>query len=153
MHTSPSTTGAQAVTVSLLTPPGRGALAVVGVRGCGAAMLVDQAFAARGARPIAALEDGAIAYGTWRATGEHVVVARRRADVVEVHCHGGIAAAAAVTGSLVAAGAAEVPWSAWLAASGAGATIVEAHENLVAASPENAIRFKDVLEFLQHKEP
>lgn len=32
-------------------------------------------------------------------------------------------------------------------------TIVEAHENLVAASPENAIRFKDVLEFLQHKGP
>ena len=32
-------------------------------------------------------------------------------------------------------------------------TIVEAHENLVAASPENAVRFKDVLEFLQHKEP
>lgn len=32
-------------------------------------------------------------------------------------------------------------------------TIVEAHENLVAANPENAVRFKDVLEFLQHKEP
>lgn len=32
-------------------------------------------------------------------------------------------------------------------------TIVEAHENLVAANPENAIRFKDVLDFLQHKEP
>jgi anti-sigma B factor antagonist len=31
-------------------------------------------------------------------------------------------------------------------------TIVEAHENLAAANPENAIRFKDVLEFLQHKE-
>ena len=31
-------------------------------------------------------------------------------------------------------------------------TIVEAHENLVAASPENAVRFKDVLEFLQNKE-
>lgn len=31
-------------------------------------------------------------------------------------------------------------------------TIVEAHENLVAANPENAVRFKDVLEFLQHKE-
>jgi anti-anti-sigma factor len=31
-------------------------------------------------------------------------------------------------------------------------TIVEAHENLVAASPENAVRFKDVLEFLKHKE-
>lgn len=32
-------------------------------------------------------------------------------------------------------------------------TIVEAHENLAAASPENAVRFKDVLEFLQKKEP
>jgi anti-sigma B factor antagonist len=31
-------------------------------------------------------------------------------------------------------------------------TIVEAHENLVAASPENAVRFKDVLDFLKHKE-
>lgn len=32
-------------------------------------------------------------------------------------------------------------------------TIVEAHENLVAASPENAVRFKDVLDFLKHQEP
>jgi hypothetical protein len=32
-------------------------------------------------------------------------------------------------------------------------TIIEAHENLVAANPENAVRFKDVIEFLQHKEP
>lgn len=31
-------------------------------------------------------------------------------------------------------------------------TIVEAHENLAAANPENAVRFKDVLEFLQHRE-
>ena len=32
-------------------------------------------------------------------------------------------------------------------------TIIEAHENLVAANPENAVRFKDVLDFLKHKEP
>lgn len=32
-------------------------------------------------------------------------------------------------------------------------TIIEAHENLVAANPENAIRFKDVIDFLRHKEP
>jgi anti-anti-sigma factor len=31
--------------------------------------------------------------------------------------------------------------------------IIEAHENLVAANPENAIRFKDVLEFLRHETP
>lgn len=30
-------------------------------------------------------------------------------------------------------------------------TIVQAHESLVAANPENAIRFKDVLDFLQQK--
>lgn len=32
-------------------------------------------------------------------------------------------------------------------------TIIEAHENLVAANPDNAVRFKDVLDFLKHKEP
>lgn len=32
-------------------------------------------------------------------------------------------------------------------------TIIEAHENLAAANPENAVRFKDVLEFLKQKEP
>jgi len=32
-------------------------------------------------------------------------------------------------------------------------TIVEAHENLVAANPENAIRFKDVLDFLHQEAP
>ena len=32
-------------------------------------------------------------------------------------------------------------------------TIIEAHENLVAANPDNAIRFKDVLEFLRHEAP
>jgi anti-sigma B factor antagonist len=30
-------------------------------------------------------------------------------------------------------------------------TIVQAHENLAAVNPENAIRFKDVLDFLQQK--
>lgn len=30
--------------------------------------------------------------------------------------------------------------------------IIEAHENLVAANPENAVRFKDVLEFLRDGE-
>lgn len=32
-------------------------------------------------------------------------------------------------------------------------TIIEAHRNLVAADPENEVRFKDVIDFLQHKEP
>jgi len=32
-------------------------------------------------------------------------------------------------------------------------TIIEAHRNLVAADPANEVRFKDVIEFLQHQEP
>lgn len=32
-------------------------------------------------------------------------------------------------------------------------TIIEAHKNLVAADPENEVRFKDVIDFLQHKKP
>lgn len=32
-------------------------------------------------------------------------------------------------------------------------TIIEAHENLVAANPENAVRFKDVIEFLKQQDP
>ena len=32
-------------------------------------------------------------------------------------------------------------------------TIIEAHENLIAADPANAVRFKDVIDFLKHKEP
>lgn len=31
--------------------------------------------------------------------------------------------------------------------------IIEAHENLVAAAPENEVRFKDVIDFLQSKKP
>ena len=30
-------------------------------------------------------------------------------------------------------------------------TIIEAHENLLAANPENAVRFRDVIDFLKHK--
>lgn len=32
-------------------------------------------------------------------------------------------------------------------------TIIEAHQNLMDANPDNAVRFKDVIDFLQHKEP
>ncbi len=135
-----NSSAADPILVSLLTPPGRGALAVVGVAGDDAATLVDRAFAARGGRSVAAREDGAIAFGTWRATGEDVVVVRRRADLVEVHCHGGIAAAGAVVAGLVDIGADEVPWGRWLAATGEPETGVEAHEALSRAGGPKAAR-------------
>jgi len=105
----------QPVRVALLTPPGRGALAVVGVSGGAAAALVDRLFAPRGGGPVAARPDGAIAFGAWRPTGEDVVVVRLDADRVEVHGHGGVAAPAAVLASLEAEGAVRADWREWLA--------------------------------------
>lgn len=102
--------------MSILTPPGRGALAVVGVAGPGAAQLVDAMFAPRGGRPIAARSDGTIAFGRWGGSGgEEVVVVRRPGERIEVHCHGGLAAAAAIVAGLVARGGREITWREWLA--------------------------------------
>ncbi len=102
--------------VAVLTPPGRGALAVVGVAGQGAAGIVDSLFAPRGGRAVATRPDGAIAFGRWGGDGgEEVVVVRHAADRLEVHCHGGLAAAAAIVAGLLARGGREIAWQEWLA--------------------------------------
>lgn len=103
------------VSVALLTPPGRGALAVVGVRGDGAAAVVDAAFVPRGGPALVCRGDGAIAYGSWRATAEDVVVVRHGPQRLEVHCHGGLAASAAIIASLEFLGARREEWTATLA--------------------------------------
>jgi tRNA modification GTPase len=129
--------------VAVLTPPGRGALAVVGVTGVGAALLVDAVFAARGGRAVAGRADGAVAFGSWGGVGgEEVVVVRHAADRVEVHCHGGLAAAAAIGASLVGRGAHEIDYRAWLSRSDhdAGTTAVEARTALPFAGGPKAAR-------------
>lgn len=94
----------------VLTPPGRGAIAVVEVIGADAATIVDRWF--EGSQPIAAAPIDAIRFGRWRrpnsdAPGEELVVVRTADDRVEVHCHGGVAASAAIVASLVNEGAVE----------------------------------------------
>jgi len=131
------------VVVALLTPPGRGALAVVGVAGADAAHMVDGVFAARGGRAVAGLMDGAIAVGRWGgAGGEEVVVVRHVAERLEVHCHGGLAAAAAIVASLVGRGARETGWREWLVdvEHDAGPVGVEAREALPRAGGPKAAR-------------
>jgi tRNA modification GTPase len=90
------------IEITLLTPPGRGALAVVGVAGPGAIDLVARAFTPRGRQPLADRPDGAIIFGRWGdlERGEELVVVRHAADQLEVHCHGGLAASDAVIASL-----------------------------------------------------
>ena len=93
--------------VALLTPPGLGALAVVTACGPAAVDLVGRLFAPRGGQPLADRPDGTVAFGHWGdpERGEELVVVRHAADHVEVHCHGGLAASAAVLESLTSLGA------------------------------------------------
>jgi tRNA modification GTPase len=134
--------------VTLLTPPGRGALAVVGVVGEGAVPLIDRLFRPRSGRPLTERPEGSLCFGRWlpgggasgdSAPGEDLVVVKRRADLVEVHCHGGLAASTAVIASLVGAESArEVPWTDWLRLAGATPIEVEAHAALARAGGPRA---------------
>jgi tRNA modification GTPase len=135
---------AQAARAALLTPPGRGGLSVVGIGGPEATALVARLFAPRGRTPLAERPTPAIVFGTWRATvdgpGEDVVVVRRADDALEVHCHGGLAAAESVLGSLERHGGLRQPWADWLRAGGMPEINLEAHESLAAAGGPKAAR-------------
>ncbi|MFM1903089.1 MAG: tRNA modification GTPase MnmE [Planctomycetota bacterium] len=112
--------GNRLVRVALLTPKGRGALAVIGVAGPAACELADRLFAAHGGRPLAARADGSLCVGRWHgqhgleAAGEELVVVRRSAESLEIHCHGGLAAPEAVLASLEAVGAIRQSWQTWV---------------------------------------
>lgn len=141
----PDPEGAGRVRVALLTPRGRGALAVVGVAGPAACTMADRRFSPRGGRPLAARSDGSICVGRWHAAddpavaGEELVVVRVSAERLEVHCHGGLAAPEAVLASLEASGAIRQSWQAW-AAEAAGSEIEREGRLLLAgvAGPRNA---------------
>jgi tRNA modification GTPase len=132
------------VRVTLLTPPGKGALAVVGVAGPGATALVASRFTPRGRPPLAARPAGAIVFGRWQgeehAAGEDLVVVRLAADHFEVHCHGGLLAPEAVIASLERQGATRQAWPRWLADGGEDEIAVEAREALAAAGGPKAAR-------------
>jgi tRNA modification GTPase len=99
----------------LLTPPGRSALAVVGVRGPAAEEAVSTSFHPRGSQALFLRPDHSVIFGRWGgAGGEDLVVVRRAADDLEVHCHGGTAAAAAILADLTAGGCQQVTSREWV---------------------------------------
>jgi tRNA modification GTPase len=118
--------------VTLLTPPGRGALAVVGVAGREACRLAEACFHPRGPRSLTEREDASICFGRWvsdpESPGEDLVVVKHSATRLEVHCHGGYAAAEAVIASLERLGALRQVWPEWLTRSGLDPIEVEAYE-------------------------
>lgn len=103
---------------ALLTPPGRGALAVIGIRGADAAAIVARLFLPRGRGAVAEWPLGRIGPGAWRGAApggiapEEVVVVRT-ATGFEIHGHGGLAAPAAILDDLGRAGAAILDPDAW----------------------------------------
>lgn len=113
-----------------LTPAGRGAVAVVGLRGPAALEALAACFERAAGTAVEQIAEGRIVFGRWRSrpdvAGEDVVVARLADDEWEIHCHGGEAAVAAILASLAAHGAVHAEPTAWCA----GAS----HDSLTAAA-------------------
>ncbi len=101
----------------VLTPPGRGAVAVVAVEGLSAIQAADKFFQAANHHALREQSINRVLFGHWvsQSHREEVVVVRTADSALEIHCHGGIAAAARVTAALAEGGCAIIPWEQWLA--------------------------------------
>ena len=94
---------------AVLTPAGRGAVAVVEL--AGPAAICDELFTAADGRAVSAQPIDRVAFGRWgKDPGEELVLVRTAADRTEIHCHGGTAAVARVLSDLETAGARTVSW-------------------------------------------
>lgn len=103
--------------VVLLTPPGRGAVATLLVEGPGAVEQVEAVFRAASGQPVACLPQDRLVFGhIGGPSGEEVVLRRRLVESVEVHCHGGLAAADMVQRILSERGCRRMAWQDWAAA-------------------------------------
>jgi tRNA modification GTPase len=100
---------------SVLTPSGRGAVAVIAVAGPDAVQAIASFFHAKNGKALSEQPITRIVYGNWRSDGEDLIICRRDADCLEIHCHGGVQAVATIAGDLASAGCQEIPWQKWLA--------------------------------------
>lgn len=132
-------------TVTVLTPPGRGAVATVCVDGPKAAEMVDACFVSASHQPIASRPVGRIAFGTWQGNdplrdgpGEELVVCRTRDNRVEIHCHGGQAAVENVMTSLTSLGALARDAEVWAVQNESDPIVAAAHIALGEAKTERA---------------
>lgn len=104
-----------------LTPPGRGAVATLRIEGPGAIAAVQSQFRPRGGRLLIEYPLDRLVVGHFGGPqGEEVVVRRCGNGAVELHCHGGRAAVAAIEAALVAAGCRPIGWLDWAATQSAG---------------------------------
>src|SRR5438105_4393858 len=87
----------------LLTPPGRGAIATIAVRGLEAIALVGRRFHPASGKQLTNLPIGRAVFGRFQtspAASEELVIGLVAADEIEIHCHGGKAAVEAICEAL-----------------------------------------------------
>jgi tRNA modification GTPase len=112
---------------SLLTPTGRGAVAVIAAEGPAAHAAVDAHFRAANCLQLSAQRIDRILFGHWTnavnedvderdAPGEEVIVCRTSKTALEIHCHGGVAATERILAALTAHGCRCEPWAEWVRA-------------------------------------
>ncbi|MGA2059024.1 MAG: GTPase [Thermoguttaceae bacterium] len=100
-----------------LTPPGRGAVACVLVEGPGAAEAVQAVVRTKSGRPLADFSQDSLVLGYFNVNGEEVVLRPRSPKTVELHCHGGYAAAAMIEETFKQRGCQVVAWQQWISES------------------------------------
>jgi tRNA modification GTPase len=99
-----------------LTPPGRGAIATILVEGPGAVDLIETMERTRFGRPLSDFPDDRLVVGRFaEENGEEIVIRRRGPKTVELHCHGGYAAAAMIEETLRQKGCRVIAWQEWTA--------------------------------------
>jgi tRNA modification GTPase len=132
----PDRTVASATRVCVLTPEGRGAVAVVRVWGPNALEVVDTVFRPRRAISLARTAHGRLRLGRiGEGIGDEVVavIVERNPPEVEIQCHGGPAPLAMVVDALEAAGAERRQPVAWVRHASRSAVAAEAEVDLARA--------------------
>lgn len=125
--------------VCRLTPAGRGALATIAVSGPQAVAFVDSLLMPAGTSALKDVPVGRILFGHWgHARGEEVVVVRREAHCVEVHCHGGPVAVEMIIEQLREVGCEIVAWREWPVSRAQDAIAAAARQALADAATERA---------------
>jgi len=131
--------------VTVLTAPGRSALAAVGMSGQTSVEILSRWFRPKG-RQLADRDAGQIVFGRWglvepaggpTAGGmplEDLVVVKRSSTSFEIHPHGGLAASSRVLADLESAGCRRLSWPEWLTATGCSEIEAEARLALAQAT-------------------
>ena len=138
-----------------LTPPGRGAIATLLVEGPGAWAIVESRFRPARGRSDSRLPPQRLAFGHFDLrtphapreglrhaerdeydAGEEVVLRCRSESSVELHCHGGMAAVAAIGRVLAQGGCEAVSWQQWVSGQRSDAIALAAKLALAEARTE-----------------